>query len=185
MKLRSRVARRYARALHDQAVEHGVLEAVTRDLEQLRRVIASSDELGAFLPDYRLPREGRMRVLKALWAETFHSLTWRFLRLLESKRRLRILDDISAEFIEFEEARRGIIRGRLSSAFALTPEAVGDIAAHLGRRLGKDVRLQTTEAPDLLGGYSVRVGDWVYDLSLAARLRLFRQTTMAGYGQGK
>jgi F-type H+-transporting ATPase subunit delta len=184
MKLRPRVARRYARALHDLAVVNDALEDVIRDMERLRRGMAGSTELVAFISNYLLPHEARMRVLKALWAEALHPLTWRFIRLLESKRRLGILDDIGSEFIEFEEARRGLMRGSIASAYALTPQEVGDIADHLGRRLGKQVVLRADEERGLLGGYRLRVGDWVYDLSLAARLRLFRQTMMAGCGQG-
>jgi F-type H+-transporting ATPase subunit delta len=178
------VARRYARALHDLAVANDALADVMADTERLRRGMAVSGELVAFAANYLLPRAARMKVLKALWEEALHPLTWRFIRLLESKRRLGVLDDICAEFVEFEEARRGIVRGRLASAYALAPQEVDDIASHLGRRLGRQVLLQADEERDLLGGYRLRVGDWVYDLSLAARLRMFRQTMMAGCGQG-
>lgn len=182
MKLRPRVARRYARALHDQAVASRTLAEVTRDMEQLRHGLAGSIDLVAFLNNYLLPRAARLRVLRALWAETLHPLTWKFVRLLESKRRLGILDDIGAEFVEFEEASQGLVRGSLASAYALPAQDVGEIAGQLGRRLGKQVILQAAEERGLLGGYRLRVGDWVYDLSLAARLRMLRQTMMAGCG---
>jgi F-type H+-transporting ATPase subunit delta len=176
------VARRYARALHDQAIANNALPDVIRDVEQLRRGLAGSIELVSFSNNYLLPRAARMKVLRALWAETLHPLTWRFIRLLESKRRLGVLDDIGAEFVEFEEACQGLVRGRLASAYALPPRDVGEIAGQLGRRLGKQVILQAGEERGLLGGYRLRVGDWVYDLSLAARLRMLRQTMMAGCG---
>ena len=182
MKLRPRVARRYARALHDQAVAQCSLDEVSRDIERLQRGMAESGDLVSFFGNYLLPRAVRMKVLTALWAETLHPLTWRFIRLLEANRRLAILDDIGAAFVEFEVERRGVVRGRVASAYGLTPQEVGEIAGHLGRRLGKQVLLKADEERGLLGGYRLRVGDWIYDLSLAARLRMLRQTMMAGCG---
>jgi F-type H+-transporting ATPase subunit delta len=37
--------------------------------------------------------------------------------------------------------------------------------------VGKDVALDVKEAPELLGGMVVRVGDWVLDGSLQGKLR--------------
>jgi F-type H+-transporting ATPase subunit delta len=85
-----------------------------------------------------------------------------------------------AEFQNLEEIRKGIVRGRLDSAFALSPDTVDHMAVQVGRRMGKQVLLEMTENPDLLGGCRLQVGDTVYDYSLAARLRLVRQTMMAG-----
>ncbi|MEI6515464.1 MAG: F0F1 ATP synthase subunit delta, partial [bacterium] len=72
------------------------------------------------------------------------------------------------------------VRGQLESAFAVTREDSGVIAATVGARLGKRLLLETEERPELLGGCRLQVGDTVYDFSLAAQLRMIRQTMMAG-----
>jgi F0F1-type ATP synthase delta subunit len=57
---------------------------------------------------------------------------------------------------------------------------VKDIALQAGSRIRKQLILETEENPELLGGCRLQVGDTVYDFSLAARLRMIRQTMMAG-----
>jgi F-type H+-transporting ATPase subunit delta len=95
-----------------------------------------------------------------------------------------LLEDICAEVLHLDEEQQGIVRGNLATAFTLSAEEVGAIAAGVGRRLGKQLVLQSRQDSGLLGGYCLQVGDRIYDLSLAARLRMLRQTMMAGCGQG-
>jgi F-type H+-transporting ATPase subunit delta len=62
---------------------------------------------------------------------------------------------------------------------AMAADEAEGIAARAGRRIGKRVVLRTAEDPALLGGYRLQVGDKVYDLSLAARLRMLRRNMTA------
>ena len=45
------------------------------------------------------------------------------------------------------------------------------LAEAIGRRLGREVALETSVDESLLGGVVIRVGDSVIDASLAGRLR--------------
>jgi len=180
MKLRSRASHRYAQALHDLATREGALEAVRSDLARIQSDLAGSGDLRGFIGNYQYASARRLKTLEALFATRVHPLGWRFIRFLESKRRLGILDDICSDFQKQEELRQGILRGRLTSAFELSSDDVKDIALHAGNRIRKKLILETEKNPDLLGGCRLQVGDTVYDFSLAARLRMIRQTMMAG-----
>jgi F-type H+-transporting ATPase subunit delta len=180
MKLRSRAAHRYAQALHDLATGDAALEAVGADLVKIQSDLAGSGDLRGFIGNYRYASARRMQTLEALFSARVHPLVWRFIRFLESKRRLGLLDEICADFKAQEERRQGILRGRLTSAFALSSDDVKDIALQAGSRIRKQLILETEENPELLGGCRLQVGDTVYDFSLAARLRMIRQTMMAG-----
>lgn len=180
MKLRSRASRRYAQALHDLAKGAAVLEAVGGDLVAIEKDLEGSAELRLFMGNYQHASARREQALKALYAARVHPLVWRFIRFLESKRRLGLLAEICMDFKEREERRLGILRGRLTSAFALPAGQVEEIAAQAGSRICKQLILETEENPALLGGSRLQVGDMVYDFSLAAQLRMIRQTMMAG-----
>lgn len=180
MRLRSRAAQRYAKALHDLAVGEAVLERVGADLVRIQTDLAESPELRAFIGNYQYPAAKRLLTLESLFAARVHVLVWRFIRFLESKRRTGLMDDICAEFTVQEERRKGVVRGRLTSAYPLPAEDVKEIALGVGRRAQKQLVLETEENPGLIGGCRLQVGDTVYDFSLAARLRMIRQTMMAG-----
>lgn len=175
MSIRSKAANRYAQALLTLALESGAESRVADDMAMIARALDQSHELQAFIRDTLLPREARCQALETLFMERVHPLTWKFLRLLESKRRLGLLESVGPAFAEMNDARRGIARGEIASAAPVTAPAVDAMAANFGKLLGKTVLLRTRESPSLLGGCRVQVGDIVYDFSLAARLRLAQQ----------
>ncbi len=180
MRLRSRAAHRYAKALHDLALGEAVLEQVGADLARIQADLAGAPELRAFVGNYQYPAAKRFQALESLFAVRVHALVWRFIRFLESKRRMGLLDDICTEFTVQEERRKGVVRGRLTSAYPLSVDAFMEIGGGVGRRTRTQLVLKTEENPELLGGCRLQVGDTVYDFSLAARLRMIRQTMMAG-----
>lgn len=180
MRIRSRAARRYAKALHDLATQASALPEVSADMASLHRALAESGELRAFAANYLIPADARGKVLSDLFSGRLHPMTWKFVRFMELKRRMGLLEEVAADFQEQEEARRGVVRGCLSSAFPLAAGETAGLAERLGHRLRVKLLLKTEENPGLLGGGRLQVGDMVYDFSLAARLRMLRQRMMAG-----
>ena len=107
-------------------------------------------------------------------APRLHSLTWQFVRFIESRRRLALLPDICASYGEQEDARQGILRARLGSAQPLATAERELLANRAAQKTGRRIEFQFVHAPELLGGYRLQIEDTVYDFSLAARLRLWR-----------
>lgn len=176
MKLPPRPAGRYANALLSLSLESEVLPRVSGDLASIARALEESPDLSAFLGNTRIPGTLRRDTLQALFRDRVHPLTWKFLLFLEAKRRLDLLPEICPVFAALEESRRQIVRGEMTTAFRAPGDALETMAARFGTLLGKTVLLRGGEDPALLGGCRVRVGDLVYDFSLAARLRLARRT---------
>jgi F-type H+-transporting ATPase subunit delta len=172
MNLRSKAASRYARALLTLALEAHAEERISGDMALIARALGQSPQLIAFIRDTLLPRTSRRRALESLFRERIHPLTWNFLQLLESKRRLSLLTEICSTFHDLNDSRLGILRGEMISAAPAPASAVEAMAGHFGTLFGKTVLLRTRESSALLGGCRVQVGDIVYDFSLAARLRL-------------
>lgn len=180
MKVRARAARRYGAALHELAAGAGALKAVAADLEFLKHCLAESPEFGAFAGNYLVPSAQRARALEALFAGRLNPLTWRFVRFLEAKRRLGLLAEICDDYQEREEARQGILRGGFETAYAVEPAEADLLAERVGQWAGRQLALDVRTRPELLGGCRLQLGDRVYDFSVAARLRMLRQTMMAG-----
>ncbi len=182
MKPLAPVARRYARALYALAVDTQVTEAVRSDLASLRRSLHESPELAAFAGNYLVPHGLREKALSALFAGRVAPLTWRFVRFLESKRRLGLIDDMARAYEADEEARRGIVQGTVTAAIPLDAGRVQAVAQGASARTGKTVVLSSITDAAMLGGFRLQIGDTVYDYSLAARLRMARAALAKGQG---
>ena len=171
MKGRTRAARRYAQALFALAEDEGAGDPVAADLEAIGAREREVPAFGRFLADERLPREVRARTLASFFADRVHPLTYRFLRFLDARGRMRLLAETAERFAELRDRRHGIVRGRLVSAFALDPASAGAVQQWGQARVTGRLELVTEADPRLLGGFRLFIGGFVYDGSVATQLR--------------
>ncbi len=67
----------------------------------------------------------------------------------------------------------------VTSARALSKTIEKQIQTALEKATGKDVQMNLTENPELLGGVSIRLGSYLLDASLAGALHQIRAELLA------
>ena len=174
------IARRYAKALLDLAVEQQALPAVRADLLGLAALLQRSPELAWLVRVSPLNTQEKDGRLRALFADRVHPITLRFLRFLNARHRLNRLDTLLAEFEELCDAQAGVVRVRITSARPLAADQLAALQAGLGTALlagrpAGNVKTEQRVEPALLGGFKVQTGDLVRDFSLASQLDLLQQ----------
>lgn len=171
------VARRYARALVQLAVEEGADEAVQFDLARLDDLFRTDGkELYAVLRSPIVKGEERLAVLQAVLPRIgVHSVTSRFLRQLSDADRFKAFGDIVRLYTAAMDERAGRVRVLVTTTEPLTPMMETEIKASFERGTGKKVLLDARIDPTLIGGLVARVGDTVYDASLRTRLTDLKQ----------
>ena len=75
--------------------------------------------------------------------------------------------------------QKGIVQVHMLTAHDVDPATVDQVKAALRQKLGADVDIIPGTDPKLIGGVLVRVGDKVYDGSVARRLELLREQAVA------
>ena len=175
------VARRYARALYQEAEQQGMTEAIDADVDLIRGSLEGSRDLVSFFRSPILSREKKEAVVRQLFAPPrVQPLTLDFLNLLIEKGREDLFPDVVAAYRELRDEQRGIVEARVRTAFALGADELRQLEAALARMTGKQVRLQVQHDPSLIGGLVVRVGDTVYDGSVRHQLANLREQLETG-----
>lgn len=165
------VTLRYAEALWNVAHKSGALERVRADVRAL------DTKLKAAYFDPALPRDKRRE--QALAACTgLHTLTQNFVGLLFDKHREAVLRGVGQAFHRMELDSRNAVEGIVESARPIGEDLLGNIAAHMGRLLGKEVVLKNRINPELVGGTRVFVANRMLDASVAGRLESLRRTLL-------
>jgi F-type H+-transporting ATPase subunit delta len=93
-----------------------------------------------------------------------------FLALLAENGRLDYLPEIAARFEELKAEDQNVADVEIVSATVLDDHQKERLAGALRHRLRRDVRLQCSVDPSLVGGAVVRSGDLLIDGSLKGRL---------------
>jgi F-type H+-transporting ATPase subunit delta len=169
------IARTYANAFLDAAAATGTEAA----LDELRSFV---DDVLLKVPGLRelfsaviVGRDEKIRLIDAAIAPRASELVTNFLRVLARHDRLDSLPSILREAQIRNEIRHGRHRIQVTSARALDARAEGNIRTRLAESLHFDPILETRVDPSLLGGIVIRVGDTVYDSSLATRIKQLRE----------
>lgn len=171
------IARRYARALLEVSTETGKADAVAEQLSSFVKVSQANSELADVLLNPAYTTEQRSRVVEAmvkLVGVTEPALA-NTLRLLVERNRLSYLPDIARLYRDMADAQAGRVRGHVTSAAPLSPEALDGVRSALQQLTQRNVVLETRVDPSLLGGVSAQVGSLLYDGSLKTQLEALRR----------
>jgi F-type H+-transporting ATPase subunit delta len=174
--LNEAVARRYASALADIALEQIKADAVKADFSAFVEAFYGSADLRNFLETPAVGREQKHRVIAKLSEKmSLDPAVGNFLFLIVDHHRTELLREIQQAFANELNARLGIAEARVTSAWALSEEEKKQLTAALERRTGKRIEAHFQEDQSLLGGAVVRVGSTVYDGSVREQLNRLRE----------
>lgn len=165
----STLARPYAKAAFECAVANGDLESWSEALAWLAQLVEDA-QLSALLRSPAVGRAQRAELLMELGGDRLPALVRNFVQVLASNDRLLLLPVIFAQFQALKADHQRLVEVEVTSAAALDEGQQQRLAAALVRRLGREVRIQVSIDPGLIGGAIIRAGDTVIDGSLRGRL---------------
>jgi F-type H+-transporting ATPase subunit delta len=171
------IARRYARALLDVAAEANRTDAVADQLAAFVKALEQSRELSDVLLNPAYTRGQRGQVVESLirMMGNVEPTLANTLRLLVDRNRLIYLPDIARVYRDMADARAGRVRGHVTSATKLAPDALEMLRKNLQQITQRDVILEAHEDPKLLGGVSAQVGSVLFDGSVRTQLEELRR----------
>ena len=176
----TRVAKPYARALYEAAIEQNVLASITGDIEQLRELIEQSEEFRQFIDTPLLSPQFKSDTFQELFADSLSPLTVNFFKLLALKQRERHLVAIMDAFSAIADAAAGRVVAQVTTAVPITEDQEQHFIRQLSSLSGKQVRLETETNEQLKGGFIVQLGDTVFDASVTTQLQRLKEQLAKG-----
>jgi F-type H+-transporting ATPase subunit delta len=169
------VSRRYARALFSIGVDRGNFEQLGNELDAFADLWAGSSELREAVANPVFKASEKRAVLATLLPRVAPNAdVQKFVLLLLDRRRLSALPMIARAFREMADLHTGRVRAHVTSAQPLGAAELERVKQSLARRTGKQVILESSVDPSLIGGVVARVGDLVLDGSVRTQLGVLR-----------
>jgi F-type H+-transporting ATPase subunit delta len=172
---------RYARALFSLAKDEHRVSEVRKEVESLAELLAGNDQLREALLTPLHPVEERKAVLAAIADRmSLSPLLRNFCAFLIDQRRLVAYEAIREEFVRLADEDAGLVNAEVISASPLDDRRKDRLRRALSERTGREVRLDVTHDPTLIGGAIAKVGDLVFDGSLRTQLSQLRANLLKG-----
>ena len=173
------IARRYAKALTNLAEKD--LEITGNSLAAIADVYSNSKELSEVLSDTKVSSQIKQDVLKNILKKIKVSkLVDTFIRYLLAKRRIVLLPNIERAFNLLLQEKLGRIEAGITVAQEIPEVTVGKLEKAISRYSGKEVTVNITIDPAIIGGIVTRIGSVVIDGSIHTQLNQIRQSIIRG-----
>ena len=167
----SGVSGRYATALFELARDEKSVDAVKADLDRFDAMLADSADLKRLVRSPVFTAEEQGKALASVLAKAGISGTSaKFLQVLTANRRLFAVSDVNRSFRALVAKFKGEATADVTVAEKLSDKNLDALKAALKSVTGKDVALNVTVDPSIIGGLVVKLGSRMVDSSLRTKL---------------
>jgi len=159
-----------AQALFTVAERNDELDDVEDAFFRFGRIVDREPGLRAALSDRALPADRKVGLLDALVGGRVPDATSALIREVVLHPRGRTFDRGLEEYAQLAAARRDRLVARVRTVVPPTPEQIERLSAAIAAQLGHNVHINIEIDPSMIGGITIRVGDELFDGSIAHRI---------------
>jgi len=165
-------AKRWAKALIELAQEDENIskDAILNDLKKAVSVVAESEELSNVINNPSISVEEKQIVICKLFQDRVIPIVYNFLYVLNLRKRLGIISEITDAFEKELEILNNIVRVDITSAIDLDNDKKEEIKAKISEKLNKDIKVSWEVDSDVIAGLVLNINDTVIDNSIKHRL---------------
>jgi len=168
---KSVLARRYAKALFECAVEEKSLKSVEKDVADLSKTLEASEDLSRALTSPVVSKARADKILSAIFKKAkLSKITEQFASVLNNNRRLNILPQVLVAFEEKAAEARGEVNIDVVAASKLNKESLKKISDSVAKLAGKKVKVSQEVDESIIGGVVVKIGSSMIDASVKGKL---------------
>ena len=166
------IAEPYAQALMSVAQSHNLTYVFGEECRSLIALLEKSPDLEEFITSPVIKETDKKAVLRQIMGEGANPYLLNFLMLLVDKRRIIFLEKIGEQYLTLLRKLTNTVLAEVTSVQELSNKQIESVANKIEELTGaQGVEIKTRIDPDLIGGFTIKVGSQVFDASLRGQLR--------------
>ena len=163
------VSRPYAIAAYEYANSANDLQRWADFLSQLSQFTQSSPEVITYFQSFSSQSDVLIdSLVQAMKLENQAQIE--FLKIIQRAKRLGCVKEIYENFLSLKRKKENTQKVVVQSAFELSLGQKNELESSLQNKLNKTIELSIDINPDLMGGFVVKIDDFVIDQSVKAKL---------------
>jgi F-type H+-transporting ATPase subunit delta len=174
--IRASLAGRYASALFDLARDQRQIESVGNSLDALGQALLDSRDFADLVSSPLVSRDEAGKAFAALAPQLgLDPITANFLGVLARNGRKNQLRSVIRAFRRLAAEHRGEVTADVTTARPLGDDQIAALKQQLRTRAGRDVAIDASVDPTILGGIVVKLGSQQIDASIRTKLNRLAQ----------
>ena len=172
----SKVAIRYAQSFLDTSIEKNILAKVAEEFELVSDTLNKNSKLLNAIKSPIIKADTKKSILLEVFGKLISKDSISYLNFTINKGREDILPDILEKFESLKDEYTGFVKINVTTAFDFTNEQKSYLQEKFESYLKKKTRLTFKVDNKIIGGFIAKVGDTVYNASMAHQLGLLKKT---------
>jgi F-type H+-transporting ATPase subunit delta len=169
--IRASLAGRYASALFDLARDERQIDSVGRSLDALGQALLDSKDFAELIASPLVSRDAAGKTFASLAPQLkLDPITTNFVGVLARNGRKKELRSVIRAFGRLAADYRGETTAEVVTARPLNDDQMAALKSQLRARAGRDVAIDATVDPQILGGIVVKLGSQQVDASIRTKL---------------
>lgn len=162
---------RYARALLKASISAGTEDRVYQEMSVLAKSYIDVPQLRFTIDNPMLQKEKKRDLLIVALGNNPSQLAVSFIELVLKEGRENMIQFMANSFITLYRKQKNIIRGKLTTAFAVSPDTEQKMRKMVESKTKGTVEFETEVNPDIIGGFVLEYDTFRLDASVQNQLR--------------
>jgi len=178
--INTKVSVRYAQSLLDMANEKNNLNTISDDMELILSAIHTSNEFKLLLASPVIKQDTKQSLLGEIFKSKISADSLNFIKFVVEKGREDLLQYIIIKFLNLRDNQIGLVNVDVQTAYEFSDEERKKLGEKFEGILNKKVKFRFVTDKNIIGGFTAKVGDTVFDASLKHQLELLKNQFLKG-----
>jgi F-type H+-transporting ATPase subunit delta len=177
----NRRIKKYANALLAVSVELDCIQQTGNSLRIIVQLVKQEPVFRAFFYTLRINPVEKVNILKSVLGDLINPVVIEFFALLVERNENQIFMSIATVYAKLQKESLNQIDVTAYSIDEIDKETISSIVQGIEKTTGKKVELSTQEDKELLGGLKLRVGNTIFDGTIANQMVKMKKILMQNY----
>ena len=165
------LAKRYAQALFDLALEMKLEGKIEKDMHLVEHVLQDHREFKKLLKNPVVDDHKKVKLLNAVFGGHIQELTQKFFVLIIKKDREMYLEPVCEAYIDIYQKYNNILPLELTTAFKADKKNRETIVDKVAKATKMKIELHESVDEDIIGGFIINYEDYQFDASIKRQLK--------------
>ena len=161
---------RYARALLKSATAAKIEQQVYAEMQQIAKSYIEVPQLRATIDNPMLSKDKKEALLLTAAGQQPSDLMKAFIQLVLKEDRESVMQFIANSYVTLYRQQKNVIRGRLITAAAVSPETAQKMRRMVESKTNGTVEFESQVDPDIIGGFILEYDTYRMDASVKTKL---------------
>jgi F-type H+-transporting ATPase subunit delta len=167
---------RYARALLKSATDAKIEQQVYAEMQQIAKSYIEVPQLRSTIDNPMLSKDKKQALLLTAAGQKPSDLMKAFISLVLKEDRESVMQFIANSYVTLYRQQKNVIRGRLITAAAVSPETEQKMRQMVESKTNGTVEFESQVNPDIIGGFILEYDTYRMDASVKTKLNSILNT---------